>query len=221
VRRAALVSRVIRPALFAAGLVPFAWLVQAAFTGGLGAEPVEKIQQVTGLSTLSILMLTLGVTPLRRLTGWNEAIKLRRMIGLFAFFYAALHATTYFVFDQSLSLELIAEDVAKHPWVTVGFATLLMLIPLAVTSTNGWIRRLGGRRWKLLHRLVYPAALGGVLHYLWLVKKDVTGPLLFASVLGVLFAARMAIARGRRPAPAAARPVGVPGVRLPAEERTR
>jgi sulfoxide reductase heme-binding subunit YedZ len=221
VTRAALLSRVIKPGLFGAGLLPLTWLVLAAFTGGLGAEPVEKIQQVTGLSTLSLLMLTLGVTPLRRLTGWNEAIRLRRMVGLFAFFYASLHATTYFVFDQSLSLALIVEDVVKHPWVTVGFTSLLMLIPLAVTSTNGWIRRLGGRRWQRLHRLVYPATLGGVLHYLWLVKKDLTGPLLFAAVLGLLFVARMAIARGRRVASGPARTAVAPRVRLPAEEQAR
>jgi methionine sulfoxide reductase heme-binding subunit len=146
------------------------------------------------------------VTPLRRLTGWNEVIRVRRLIGLTAFWYALLHFVTYVVFDQSLSGADISADVAKHPWVLVGFASFLMLIPLAVTSTNGWVRRLGGRRWQRLHRLIYPTAVSGVLHYLWLVKKDVRTPLWFAASLVVLFAARLWVARRRvRPASRAAR----------------
>jgi sulfoxide reductase heme-binding subunit YedZ len=149
-------------------------------------------------------MLTLTITPLRRLTGWNEIIRVRRLLGLTAFWYACLHLTTYIVFDQDLSLMEITKDIAKHPWVLVGFTAFLCLIPLAITSTNGWVRRLGGKRWQRLHRLVYVAATAGVLHYFWLVKKDVTYPLAYGAVLLVLLLSRLwwaadrARARARR-----------------------
>ena len=139
--------------------------------------------------------MTLSVTPLRRFTGWNELIRTRRQIGLTAFWYALLHVLTYVVFDQSLSPADIAEDVRKHPWVLVGFTSFLLLVPLAVTSTNAWVRRLGGKRWQRLHLLIYPAAIGGVLHFLWLVKKDVRTPLYFACLLAVLLAVRLWLAR--------------------------
>lgn len=200
-RRARLVTRVVKPALWIVALGPLVWLVQAAYTENLGAEPVETIQRVTGLSTLISLMVTLAVTPLRRLSGWNELIRTRRPIGLFAFFYASLHAFSYFVFDQALSPGDIAADVAEHPWVTVGFTSWLVLIPLAVTSTNGWIRRLGGRRWNRLHRLVYVAAAGGVLHFLWLVKRDLTQPLVFGAVLAGLFLIRLRVAFMKKASP--------------------
>ena len=189
--RAALVTRVIKPALYLAAVLPLAWLVFALFTGLVMGDQVKFMQHVTGDTVLTCLMLTLAVTPLRRLTGWNEIIRVRRLIGLTAFWYACLHLTTYLVFDQSLDVGEIAADIRKHPWVLVGFTGFLCLIPLAVTSTNGWIRRLGGKRWQRLHRLVYVAAVAGVLHYFWLVKKDVTYPLIYGVVLLVLLLVRL------------------------------
>jgi sulfoxide reductase heme-binding subunit YedZ len=199
VTRAAVVTRVVKPLLYVAAVLPFAWVVFALAAGRVNGDQVKFIQHVTGTTVLVSLLVTLAVTPVRRLTEWNELIRTRRLIGLTAFSYAVLHFLTYIVFDQSLSPADIAEDVAKHPWVLVGFTSFLLLVPLAVTSTNGWVRRLGGKRWQRLHRLIYPAALGGVLHYLWLVKRDVRTPLYFAAVLAVLFAARLWVAR-RAPA---------------------
>jgi methionine sulfoxide reductase heme-binding subunit len=199
VTRVAVVTRVVKPLLYPAAVLPFAWVVLALATGQVDGDQVKFIQHVTGTTVLVSLLVALAVAPLRRLTGWNEVIRTRRLIGLTAFWYALLHFLTYIVFDQSLSPADIAEDVAKHPWVLVGFTSFLLLIPLAVTSTNGWVRRLGGKRWQRLHRLVYAAALGGVLHFLWLVKRDVRTPLYFAAVLAVLFAARIWVAR-RAPA---------------------
>jgi sulfoxide reductase heme-binding subunit YedZ len=157
-------------------------------------DQVKFMQHVTGDAVLTCLMLTLLITPLRRLTGWNEIIRLRRFIGLTAFWYACLHLTTYLVFDQSLSVSEIMTDIEKHPWVLIGFTGFLCLVPLAITSTNGWIRRLGGKRWQRLHRLVYVAAAAGVLHYLWLVKKDIRAPLLYGLVLLVLLGSRVWLA---------------------------
>jgi sulfoxide reductase heme-binding subunit YedZ len=190
--------RILKSLLWAIGLSPTAWLVWAAFTGDLGADPIHTLRDVTGLSALSGLLVTLSVTPLRRATGLNELTRVRRLIGLFAFYYATIHAVTYFVFDQSMSLDLVARDVVKHPWVTVGFTAWILLIPLALTSTQGMIRRLGGKRWARLHRLIYLIAALGVFHFLWLVKRDVTTPDFFGTVLIVLLAARLIPAR-RRP----------------------
>lgn len=200
--RAAVVTRLVKPVLYLAAVVPCAWIIFALATDRIDGDQVKFIQHTTGLTVLVSLFLTLSVTPLRRLTGWNEIIRTRRLIGLTAFWYALLHFLTYLVFDQSLSMAEIANDVAKHPWVLVGFSSFLMLVPLAVTSTNGWIRRLGGKRWRQLHGLVYPVAVGGVLHFLWLVKKDVRTPLYFAAVLGVLLALRFWIYLTSRRAPA-------------------
>jgi sulfoxide reductase heme-binding subunit YedZ len=197
VTRAALVTRVIKPALYVTAVLPLAWLLFALFSGLVMGDQVKFIQHVTGDTVLSCLMLTLSITPLRRLTGWNEIIRVRRLIGLTAFWYACLHLTTYIVFDQDLSLMEITEDIAKHPWVLVGFTAFLCLVPLAVTSTNGWVRRLGGKRWQRLHRLVYVAAFAGVLHYFWLVKKDTTYPLIYGVILIVLLASRIWWAVGR------------------------
>jgi sulfoxide reductase heme-binding subunit YedZ len=199
--RAAIITRVVKPALYVAALMPFAWLLFALLTGLVMGDEVKFMQHVTGDTALTCLMLTLAVTPLRRLTGWNELIKLRRLIGLTAFWYACIHLTTYLVFDQSLSLDEILRDIAKHPWVLVGFTAFLCLVPLAITSTTGWVRRLGGKRWQRLHRLVYVAAIAGVLHYFWLVKKDVQAPLTYGGVLLVLLGSRVWLARaaeGRR-----------------------
>lgn len=176
--------------MFAASLAPSGWLAYAAFTDGLGTEPVEKIASVTGISTLVFLFITLSITPLRRATGWNVLIRFRRMVGLFAFFYASVHASDYFVFDQSLSPAYIVEDVVEHPWVLFGFTAFVLLIPLAITSTKGWVRRLGGRRWQRLHLLVYPVAVLGVLHYFLAVKRDVSQPVLFAGTLAVVLLSR-------------------------------
>jgi methionine sulfoxide reductase heme-binding subunit len=191
VTRAAIITRVIKPALYLSATLPLAWVLFALISGRVMGDQVKFLQHVTGDTVLTCLMLTLSVTPLRRLTGWNEIIRLRRQIGLTAFWYACLHLTTYLVFDQELSLSEILHDIEKHPWVLVGFTAFLCLVPLAITSTNGWIRRLGGKRWQRLHRLVYVAAIAGVLHYFWLVKKDVHYPLLYGVILLVLLGSRI------------------------------
>ncbi|HZA97875.1 MAG TPA: protein-methionine-sulfoxide reductase heme-binding subunit MsrQ [Gemmatimonadales bacterium] len=189
--RAALITRVVKPVLYLTALLPLAWLLYALLAGLVMGDQVKFMQHVTGDTVLTSLMLTLAVTPLRRLTGWNELIRVRRLIGLTAFWYACLHLSTYLVFDQSLDVGEILADIRKHPWVLVGFAGFLCLVPLAITSTNGWIRRLGGKRWARLHRLVYAAAIAGVLHYWWLVKKDLTYPILYGIVLLLLLLPRL------------------------------
>jgi sulfoxide reductase heme-binding subunit YedZ len=198
--RVAVVTRVVKPVLYLASVLPLAWLFFALFTGRVMGDQVKFMQHVTGDTVLTCLMLTLSITPLRRITGWNEIIRIRRLIGLTAFWYACLHLTTYLVFDQELSVSEIMADIKKHPWVLVGFTAFLCLVPLAITSTNGWVRRLGGKRWQRLHRLVYVAAAAGVLHYLWLVKKDLTYPLLYGLVLLVLLGSRawLALEKSRR-----------------------
>ncbi len=153
-------------------------------------DPVELIQHRTGTTALILLFITLANTPIRRITGLNWMVKFRRPIGLFAFLYSTLHAFSYFVFDHSLNISEIWEDVVEHPWVLVGFLAFLLLIPLAVTSTGGWIRRMGGKRWNVLHKLVYPIALLGVLHFYWLVKVDAVEPIIYASILGALLVLR-------------------------------
>ncbi|HEX9625504.1 MAG TPA: protein-methionine-sulfoxide reductase heme-binding subunit MsrQ [Acidiferrobacterales bacterium] len=200
---------VIKPLLFLACLVPLALLGVDAWHDRLGANPIETITHVTGDWTLRLLLITLGVTPLRRLTGWNALLRLRRMLGLFAFFYACLHFSTWLVLDQFFYWPGIVEDIAERPFITVGFASFLMLIPLAVTSTNGMVRRLGAKRWQALHRLVYAIAIGGVLHFLWLVKKDLTEPLLYAAILAVLLGYRVAVRVRKfgKPDAAAQRPI--------------
>ncbi|MGH7701715.1 MAG: protein-methionine-sulfoxide reductase heme-binding subunit MsrQ [Gemmatimonadales bacterium] len=190
--RAHFITRVLKPGLWLAGLGPTFWLLYAGFAGRMGADPIKTLRDVTGLSALVILFVTLSVTPLRRATGWNEVIRVRRLIGLFAFFYATVHAVTYFIFDQEMSYTLVKEDVLEHPWVTVGFTAWVLLIPLAITSTNGWARRLG-KRWGRLHRLVYVIPALGVLHYLWLVKRDVRTPEIFGWVLIAILATRLRV----------------------------
>lgn len=170
---------------------------------GLGANPIEFITRSTGTWTLVFLLITLSVTPLRRLTGRNELIRFRRMLGLFAFFYACLHFTTYIWLDQFFDLQAIVKDVFKRPFITLGFASFLLLIPLALTSTHAMQRRLK-RRWQQLHRLVYLIAIGGVVHYWWLVKKDITQPLIYALLLAVLLGFRVIyVWRSHRLAPRA------------------
>lgn len=176
--------------VFLVCLLPLIRLVYLGFTDGLGANPIEFITRSTGTWTLVGLMITLAVTPLRRLTAYNALIRYRRMLGLFTFFYASLHFTTYIWLDQFFSLTSILKDIYKRPFITVGFAAFVLLIPLAVTSTNAMMRRLG-KRWQLLHRLVYLIGGLGVLHYLWLVKKDLTQPLIYGTVLLVLLSLRL------------------------------
>lgn len=193
------ISRVAKPVAFAACLVPFGLLAFDAFGGRLSANPIEEITHRTGDWTLIMLLLTLSVTPLRRLTKFGWLIRFRRMLGLFALFYATLHFSTYVVFDHFFDWRSILEDIAIRPYVTVGFTSLVLMIPLAVTSTKGWVKRLGGARWNRLHKLVYVSAAGGVLHYLWLVKADVRRPTIFAVILVVLLATRVGWFRRRRP----------------------
>lgn len=171
-------------------LAPVAWLGAGFFTGWLGVNPIEKLTRVTGLTTLILLLVTLAVSPARRLTGWNPLIKLRRPLGLFAFFYAFLHFSIWMGLDLGFRLDWVWEDIVERPYITVGFSAFLLLIPLAATSTTGWIRRLG-RRWAVLHRLAYVATGLGLIHFYWLVKADVRLPLLLIGIFAVLMAARV------------------------------
>jgi len=184
----------LRIAVWLGGLTPLALLVYRAFTGGLGVNPVEHLTHRTGFWALTLLMVTLSITPIRRLTKRNDLIKLRRPIGLFAFFYACLHFLIFIVFDHLFALSSILEDIVKRPYITAGFTAFVLLIPLALTSTKGWIRRLG-KRWQRLHRLVYLSAGLGVLHFFWKAasKADVREPLIFAGVLAILMIARLPI----------------------------
>ena len=179
-----------KPLVFAVSLLPLAWLGWLAWQDQLGANPVETLSHRTGDWSLRFLLLTLAVTPLRRLTGWNGVQKFRRMLGLFAFFYVCLHFSVYLIFDQFFDFSSIIEDVAKRPYITVGFTGWLLLIPLAATSTSGMMKQLG-RNWQRLHRLVYLIGVLGVLHYLWLVKADLSEPLLYAGILTLLLGYRL------------------------------
>ncbi|MDH3513279.1 MAG: protein-methionine-sulfoxide reductase heme-binding subunit MsrQ [Gammaproteobacteria bacterium] len=185
------IHKLIKPGLFIVALVPLAWLIYRTVNNDLGANPIETLNRYTGDWVLRFLMITLTVTPLRRLTGWNGLLRYRRMLGLFAFFYACLHFLSYVWLDQFFALSEILRDVAKRPYITVGFTSFLMLIPLAVTSTSGMIRRLGARRWQQLHRLVYFIGIGGVVHFLWLVKSDLREPLVYAAILALLLGFRI------------------------------
>jgi sulfoxide reductase heme-binding subunit YedZ len=181
---------VFRWTIFAAALVPAAALVYWLFTGNLTANPIDFITDTTGTTALVCLVLTLTITPLRRLTRWNELVKLRRMLGLFAFFYACLHVSTWVVLDWFFDIESMAADVFKRPFITMGMTTFLLLLPLALTSTAGMIRRLG-RRWTQLHRLVYVAAITATIHFWWVVKADFREPRWFAVAITVLLAFRV------------------------------
>ena len=180
----------IKAGLFLLFLVPLGRLVYGGFVNALGANPIETITRSTGWWTLFLLMATLSVTPLRRLSGANWLLKLRRMLGLFAFFYACAHFTTFVWFDHWFDVGEILKDVVKRPFVTIGFAAFLLFLPLAFTSTNAMVRRLG-RNWQQLHRLVYVLAPFGVIHFWWLVKRDLTEPAIFAIVLAGLLGLRL------------------------------
>ena len=170
-------------------------LVYDSLAGGLSANPIEDLLHRTGRWGLTILLLTLAVTPLRRLTDWSLLMQFRRMVGLFAFFYLVLHFSVYAGLDQFFSLNAVWEDISKRPFITLGFASLVLLVPLAVTSSKGMIKRLGGKRWVRLHRLVYVAAVGGVIHFFWAVKADTRDPVIYAIALALLLGARLPIWR--------------------------
>ena len=238
-----LVRWVLKPAVFVVSLVPFVWLVWAvamALSGTdlkplrfvsslfghaavLGADPLKDITNETGVWTLRFLCLTLTITPMRRITGWNAAIRFRRMLGLFAFFYGTLHLLVFVVFDRlagmgfpsPLALQTLRDlassiggEIVKRPYITVGFTAWVCMLALAATSTGGMVRRLGGKRWRALHRLVYVAAVAGVLHFWWLVKADIREPAAYAIVVGILLLVRMVwLLRSRLSAPLRAAPV--------------
>ncbi len=199
-----------KPLVFAAALVPFALLIWRGFTGNLSADPLAEITNETGIWTLRFIAVTLAITPLRRVTGWNPIIRYRRMLGLFAFFYGTLHFLTYVIADRFASLDFpdgfvawstvvnllaaIWEDVAKRPYITVGFIAFVSMIPLALTSTAGWIRRLGGRNWQRLHRLIYLTGIAGVTHYWWKVKADTLHPAIYAAIVAILLGFRVVLA---------------------------
>ncbi len=208
-------KRVLKPAVFLAGLGPAAWLVYAALTGNLSVNPLEDITHETGLWAIRFICVTLAVTPLRRISGWNDVIRFRRMLGLFAFFYGTLHFLIYIIADRFAALDFpdgyvawstvrnlvasVSEDIYKRPFITIGFTAFICMVPLAMTSTAGMIRRLGGRRWRALHRLMYVTGVAAVVHYWWLVKADVTDPRFYAIIVAVLLGVRVYYARIRAP----------------------
>jgi methionine sulfoxide reductase heme-binding subunit len=193
--------KLIKAVLFAAALLPFLRLVLFTATDRLGANPIEFITRNTGDWTLYFLCLVLAVTPLRRISKWNWLIKLRRMLGLFMFFYASLHFTTFLWFDHFFDVSEMLKDVVKRPFITVGFSAFVLLIPLAVTSTNGMVKRLGGKRWQWLHRTIYLIAPLGILHFWWMKagKHDFAEPILFGSIIAMLLVLRVywRVARAR------------------------
>jgi sulfoxide reductase heme-binding subunit YedZ len=187
--------------IFVLALVPLTRLFINGYLDALGANPVEKILRNTGFWTLSILMITLWVTPLRLLTGLTFIGRFRRILGLFAFFYVVLHFLSYLVLDQFFDWPNILKDISKRPYITLGFLAFLILIPLAVTSTDGMMRRLGGKRWRGLHQWVYLAGFAGVVHFWWLVKKDITEPALFALAFSVAMLVRVLMKARKRSTP--------------------
>jgi methionine sulfoxide reductase heme-binding subunit len=188
----------IGPLVVALSLVPLGWLLWAGLTGRLGANPIETVTRETGSWTLRFLVASLAVTPVRRLTGWQMLAPFRRTLGLLGFFYGVLHLLTYVGLDQFFDLSSIARDVVRRPFITAGFTAFLLMVPLAVTSRASLAAKLGGRRWRRLHRLAYAVAALGVVHYWWLVKADIRRPLAYGTMLTVLLGARAWwAARGR------------------------
>jgi sulfoxide reductase heme-binding subunit YedZ len=210
-----IIRRVVKPAVFLASLGPLTWLVWAGLTGNLSANPLSDLTNETGVWALRFVCITLLITPLRRLTGWNDLIRFRRMVGLYAFFYGSLHFLVYVIADRFAGLDFVdgivawstvtsllrsvAADVYKRPFITIGFVALMSMLPLAITSTAGWIRRMGGKRWQALHRVVYATAVLAVAHYWWLVKLDISRPLAYAIVVAVLLLARVRWSSARVP----------------------
>jgi methionine sulfoxide reductase heme-binding subunit len=200
---------VAKPLVFAAALIPLALLVARIANDQLGTNPIETLNRYTGDWTLRFLLVTLAITPIRLLTGWPYWVRFRRLLGLFAFFYATLHFTTWIGIDKVFDWNEMMKDVIKRPFITLGFSCFVLLIPLAITSTNAMVRRLGGARWRALHRLVYAIGIGGVIHYWWLVKSDIREPLMYAAILAVLLGYRVwTYTRRRIPVALAAAGVG-------------
>lgn len=181
----------LKPFVFIASLIPIGLLVYKGFTDNLGANPIEVITRSTGLWTLIFLLLTLAITPFRKLTNTPSLIKFRRMLGLFAFFYGFLHLMTFVWLDKFFDVHEMIKDVYKRPFITAGFTAFLLMVPLAITSTRKWIQRLGGKSWNRLHKLVYFSAAAGVIHFYWLVKKDVTQPVEYGTILALLLGYRL------------------------------
>ncbi len=219
---------VLKPVVFLAALIPFGLLLRGLLLSDLGADPLAELTNETGVWALRFLAIALAVTPLRRVTHWNGAIRFRRMLGLFAFFYGSLHLLVFIVFDRLASLGLpsillwqtirslaasIGGEIIKRPYITVGFTAWVIMLALACTSTTGMIQRLGGKRWQALHRLVYVAAVAGVIHYWWLVKADVRHPQTYALIFGVLLGLRVWWASRRLAAPARAAAGRTPATR--------
>ncbi len=200
-RRSERAVRCLKVAVFAAALVPVSRLAYAALfdVEWLGPNPAETLTRGIGDWALRLLLLTLAITPLRRISGWNSLLRFRRMLGLFAFFYVLLHVSSYVAFDQVFNFADIVKDIGKRPFITVGFASLVLITPLALTSTNAMVRRLGARRWLALHRLIYVIGPLAVLHFWWMVKRDVTQPALYGLVLAVLLAFRLRVRRRQAP----------------------
>lgn len=184
--------RVFKPVVWILCLAPLAYLIFSLYQD-LGANPVETITNFTGIWTLRLIMITLAITPLRWMTGVNQVVNYRRLIGLFAFFYGCLHFTTFFLFDHQFDVGAMWEDVKRRPYITAGFTAFVLMIPLALTSTTGWIRRMGGKQWNLLHRLIYITAIAAVLHYYWKVsvKQPPINPRNYAILVGILLAIRL------------------------------
>jgi sulfoxide reductase heme-binding subunit YedZ len=181
-----------------AALTPLAVLVWQGFHDDLTADPVKYITHFTGRTALIILFVTLCITPIRRFSGWNGIVRFRRLVGLFSFFYAVIHLLIYLAFDRGFVFTELGEDIAKRPYITIGFTAWLMLLALAVTSPQAVLRRMGGKRWRALHRLVYVIPVLGVIHFTWAQKKDISLPLMYAAVLGGIYAIRVAMwARNR------------------------
>ena len=195
-------SRLQKPVVFVLALLPAAWLAWRTWHGALGVNPVEELELTTGIWAYRFLLVSLAITPLRKLTGWNAVIRYRRMLGLFAFAYATAHLLIYVVVDQGMVLDYIVQDVVKRRFITAGMVAFLLLVPLAVTSTKGWIRRLG-KRWQSLHRLVYVSAIAAALHFIWKVKVAIGEPVYYAAILAILLALRLLWRR--QPAAAARR----------------
>ncbi|QSQ13254.1 sulfite oxidase heme-binding subunit YedZ [Myxococcus landrumensis] len=193
----------LNPAVTVGGLAPLVLMAVQGPGGGLGPNAIEAALNSTGLIALVLLVASLACTPLRFVTGWTWPARVRRTLGLLAFTYASAHALTYVVLDQGLSVSALVEELTERPFIFVGFAALMSMVPLAVTSTNAWVRRLGFPRWQRLHRLAYVAAVLGVVHFVWRVKKDVTEPMLYGAVLALLFALRVGEAMRKRRARAA------------------
>lgn len=183
-----------KPAFFFLALVPAGLLAWKAYAGTLSVNPIAEITDETGIWTLRFIVITLSITPLRRLSGWSGAARLRRMFGLFAFFYGTLHFTTFIYLDKFFDVQEMLDDVVKRPFITVGFASFLLMIPLAATSSDRITRWVGGKNWKRLHRLIYAVSLGGVIHYIWRVKADLQRPMIYAILVGILLAYRLWVA---------------------------